>query len=413
MKNRLKILGTVFIIFFLMGLKGCMISEPVYPQQLTISFQTFYDELSPYGRWVDYPAYGFAWVPTGYPGFYPYATDGYWAYTEFGWTWVSHYSWGWGPFHYGRWFFDVALGWIWIPGTEWGPAWVVWADAPGYYGWVPMFPGYGYHMHSYPVDYWTFVQANDFGKKDFYYGPRKSNSALVKNANLIENKNVEKTRNTTYYSGPRLDEVQKSTGRQIQPITIQDAGKPSQVARNSHLKLYRPEVQKREQPGKAEVPKKISRIEDIKPITIPKGTGKPDIQVTPRDKTYVPKPKELPKRGEQLPVVIPEKEKINIERERRKPVQVAPTEKDKNIHAVPQKREQQGQPEPKAIPRQQEQGEQKQIKEKPRAQPREQQAQEQKQEVQLDLPRQKQVLRPRPQPQLQRKTLPWIRKESQ
>jgi hypothetical protein len=29
----------------------------------TVSYQTFYDELSPYGKWVDYPGYGYVWSP--------------------------------------------------------------------------------------------------------------------------------------------------------------------------------------------------------------------------------------------------------------------------------------------------------------------------------------------------------------
>jgi hypothetical protein len=46
----------------------------------------FYSELSPYGRWFYYPAYGRCWTPYGVPaGWRPYS-DGYWAYTEFGWT---------------------------------------------------------------------------------------------------------------------------------------------------------------------------------------------------------------------------------------------------------------------------------------------------------------------------------------
>jgi len=28
-----------------------------------VSFQVFYDELSPYGTWVDDPEYGYIWIP--------------------------------------------------------------------------------------------------------------------------------------------------------------------------------------------------------------------------------------------------------------------------------------------------------------------------------------------------------------
>ena len=48
--------------------------------------QVFYDELSPYGQWIDYPDYGYVWQPNVGPDFRPYETNGYWAYSDYGWT---------------------------------------------------------------------------------------------------------------------------------------------------------------------------------------------------------------------------------------------------------------------------------------------------------------------------------------
>src|SRR6266496_4345326 len=91
-----------------------------------ISYQTFYDELSPYGEWIDYPEYGYVWVPE-VDDFRPYSTGGHWVWTDdYGWMWASDYDWGWAPFHYGRWTYDDWYGWIWVPGYEWSPAWVEW-----------------------------------------------------------------------------------------------------------------------------------------------------------------------------------------------------------------------------------------------------------------------------------------------
>lgn len=43
--------------------------------QVSVSFQVFYDQLSPYGSWINYPDYGYVWIPTQVPqGFRPYAT---------------------------------------------------------------------------------------------------------------------------------------------------------------------------------------------------------------------------------------------------------------------------------------------------------------------------------------------------
>ena len=65
-----------------------------------VSYQTFYDELSPHGRWIDYPQYGYVWVPNAGPSFRPYSTNGHWVWTDgYQWMWVSNYSWGWAPFH--------------------------------------------------------------------------------------------------------------------------------------------------------------------------------------------------------------------------------------------------------------------------------------------------------------------------
>src|SRR5689334_10496074 len=69
---------------------------------VSVSFQAFYDELSPYGQWVDYPNHGYVWVPRVDRGFRPYYTSGRWAYSDYGNVWVSDYPWGWAPFHYGR-----------------------------------------------------------------------------------------------------------------------------------------------------------------------------------------------------------------------------------------------------------------------------------------------------------------------
>src|ERR1035437_7050006 len=135
--------------------------QPVEPYvQQEISFNTFYDELSPYGSWIDYPSYGRVWV-CNEPGFSPYHSGGNWPYTSYGWTWVSDYNWGWAPFHYGRWASDPMYGWFWVPGYEWAPAWVGWRSGNGYYGWAPLSPGLnisiGASYNSIPSEHWSFL----------------------------------------------------------------------------------------------------------------------------------------------------------------------------------------------------------------------------------------------------------------
>ena len=128
-----------------------VIAALINPKQISaqgnnVNFQVFYDELSPYGDWVDYQNYGYVWIPNVGPDFVPYSTAGYWTLTNYGWTWVSDYDWGWAPFHYGRWSYDNYYGWLWVPGNEWGPSWVNWRRADGYYGWSPMEPGISIYL---------------------------------------------------------------------------------------------------------------------------------------------------------------------------------------------------------------------------------------------------------------------------
>src|ERR1017187_5993868 len=60
------------------------------------TYQSFYDQLSPYGSWINYPGYGYVWVPNNMdPSFSPYLTNGHWVYTDMGWAWVSDFDWGW------------------------------------------------------------------------------------------------------------------------------------------------------------------------------------------------------------------------------------------------------------------------------------------------------------------------------
>src|ERR1700682_2804413 len=59
---------------------------PVPVQDVT--YQSFYDQLSPYGNWINYPGYGYVWMPNAGPDFRPYATNGNWIYTDAGWTWA-------------------------------------------------------------------------------------------------------------------------------------------------------------------------------------------------------------------------------------------------------------------------------------------------------------------------------------
>lgn len=115
-----------------------------------VTYNYFYDTLSPYGSWIELPGYGWCWQPTCAvvdPFWRPYWCRGHWAYTDYGWYWASDYSWGWAPFHYGRWHHHHRHRWVWVPGYVWGPAWVTWRHWDTYCGWAPLPPEAGWDFH--------------------------------------------------------------------------------------------------------------------------------------------------------------------------------------------------------------------------------------------------------------------------
>ena len=93
MKSNIKILAFLLALLF----SSVLFTNQVSAQQSYVSFQVFYDQLSPYGQWVDNPDYGYIWIPDAGRDFVPYSTGGHWILTEYGLTWLSDYEWGWAP----------------------------------------------------------------------------------------------------------------------------------------------------------------------------------------------------------------------------------------------------------------------------------------------------------------------------
>ena len=115
---------------------------------VNVSIGGFYDELSPYGRWIDC-SYGQCWVPERVSADWQPYTNGQWVYTEYGWTWMSDDPWGGSPYHYGTWTSLDRYGWCWVPGTVWAPAWVTWSYGNNYVGWAPLPPSVAFGASGY------------------------------------------------------------------------------------------------------------------------------------------------------------------------------------------------------------------------------------------------------------------------
>jgi hypothetical protein len=235
-----------------------------------ISFQTFYNELNPYGDWVMDPTYGYVWVPFVEQGFHPYGTNGHWEMTNFGNTWVSNYDWGWAAFHYGRWFWNNYYGWAWVPGYEWAPAWVNWRTGGGYYGWAPLGPGIHVSVgFNVPSNYWVFVPQRRFRSRNFYRycAPSYHVSHLYQRTTVINNTYV--YNNNTYYSGPSKREIERTTRTVVPVYQVNDSERLGRtVVQKDRLSVYRPEV--RESNGRNESPRpsRVFTAEEFKERSI-------------------------------------------------------------------------------------------------------------------------------------------------
>jgi hypothetical protein len=309
MGTKLRILFLILI--FYTGV--CIAPQKISAQGVSVSMQVFYDELSPYGTWVYSNDYGYAWIPNVDPGFSPYATNGYWVFTDDGWTWVSYYSWGWAPFHYGRWYIDPYYGPMWVPDYDWGPGWVTWRRSGDYYGWAPIGPGVSINIaygndYYVPNDHWTFVRDRDFGRRDInnYYVNSSNNVTIINNSTVINNTYVDRSRNVTYNEGPDRKEVEQHVGKKITPVAIKETSTPGQHITKSQLQIYRPQVQKNVASGSKPAPSKVENLENVKTSThkageTPQQRGNQPTKQQPAQQQHLDQPgKQQPAQQQQI-----------------------------------------------------------------------------------------------------------------
>ena len=392
MKNFYKI----FVLFFVLLNYSCAIQSPVSAQQGYVNNQVFYDQLSPYGQWIDNPDYGYVWIPDVDQNFSPYSTSGYWVMTDYGWTWVSDYSWGWATFHYGRWDYNNDYGWYWVPDNEWGPSWVIWRTGNGYYGWAPMRPGMNISLsfrNEYrDIDRWTFIRDRDFGQSDSYrhYADRNDYNTIITTSRVINNTYNDRNRNTTYISGPTRNDVQQVTGRTINNITIRDNDRPGQTLKSGRLNLYRPQIQNNNDRGQKPTPSRITRMQDVKPAGERNSSNQRD-KVSPNvnnprepqqqiDRRNQPQQNPEPQRQ-----VVPQKQQQQIERQNQQQKQQVEKQQQDQQRQVQQQQQQERsnqQQQAKQQQEQQRQVQQQQQQERSNQQQQAKQQQEQQRQVQ-------------------------------
>lgn len=300
-----------------------------YDNSRPISYQTFYDELSPYGNWINYPGYGYVWAPNQM-GFQPYSSNGRWVYSSYGWTWVSNYRWGWAPFHYGRWMNDRFHGWLWVPGYDWAPAWVSWRGGGDYYGWAPLPPGYGINNFygSIPYDDYCFVPRRYITSPRInnYYVDRSRNVTIIKNTTIINN-NITYNKNVIN-AGPAVREVEQATNSTIRPVRVVNRRTPGESnLSQGKVEIYRPAVKEvvenkaEARPvrvfTKDELPRKIEPAREEKNIQL----GTPQRDEIDRNEIRRNPQSEEPRTIE-LPKPIPERVPIKVDKSKDVPVRV-------------------------------------------------------------------------------------------
>jgi hypothetical protein len=210
-----------------------------------VSFQVFYDELAPYGDWVQDQNQGYIWLPYAEQGFHPYGSNGHWTMTSYGNTWVSYYDWGWAPFHYGRWYFDnYYQSWAWVPGYDWGPAWVNWRTGGGYYGWAPLAPGFSINIAvNLPNFYFVFIPRNRIYHHyaHRYFTPHRNRVRIYNQTTIINNTVI--YNDNRYVAGPNRREIERVTNRSVPVYEVQGSDRAGRtaVSKNS-ISSYRPEL---------------------------------------------------------------------------------------------------------------------------------------------------------------------------
>jgi len=229
---------------------------PVEQQPANVTYNYFYDTLSPYGSWVNVDGYGMCWQPSVVVvnrGWQPYRDGGRWMYTDAGWYWYSDYTWGWAPFHYGRWFSHPRWGWCWYPDYTWGPSWVSWRYNDGYCGWAPLPPaacytagvGFTYYGSSVGVSFgfglgyscYTFVPWNRFCnyRPSTYHAPRHHAKDIYHNSTVINNV-INGNNNTIINNGVPVERVKAATKSDIQKVALRDVSSaPTRGARRERL----------------------------------------------------------------------------------------------------------------------------------------------------------------------------------
>jgi hypothetical protein len=129
------------------------------------------------------------------------------------------------------------------------------------------------------------------------------NKSTIINKTYMDNKS-----HATYVSGPGREDVQKITGKTIQPVGISGRSKPGQSMANNQLQVYRPQIQTNRN-GNKPAPSKVTSLKEIKQVPGNKEqttVNSPNRvisnnQANTQQKTNIPDKRKLPVQTSQSP----------------------------------------------------------------------------------------------------------------
>jgi hypothetical protein len=207
-----------------------LMATPSKAADVSVSF--FYDNLDPYGDWVEVGDYGYCWHPRDVSDDWRPYSDGHWVYTDAGWTWVSDEPYGWAVYHYGRWSRVERVGWVWVPDTEWAPAWVSWRRNDRYVGWAPLPPesrtrigvsigGWVDAEFDIGPTFYSFVEVRNLGAprmRSVILPPRENLTIVNQTTNIT---NIVYQNNVVINRGPDYDVVSRQVERPIRRMKLE------------------------------------------------------------------------------------------------------------------------------------------------------------------------------------------------
>lgn len=251
---------------------------------LNVDYKTFYDDLNPYGQWIEVNLskniggseqkiekdplsdalrslfgikdakadFGFAWslfyvwrpspnlaisVSAGdpYPVYTPYR-NGRWVYSDYGWYFRAATPYEELTHHYGRWVFVVSYGWIWVPGRVWAPAWVSWEEDDDYIAWIPSSPDVYVVSQYYGLPYRMEPQYFVCERRHFLEPEIYKFSGTYKNIEFEKRFHNMKNDGVVTYAGrydlnrgPDANRLERELRKPIRPVNINTVSRKDKV----------------------------------------------------------------------------------------------------------------------------------------------------------------------------------------